>query len=606
MKLHYTTIFIAGLMLLATSTAVVAQQPSKTKNTGLGDPTVEVVTDYRGKILETDKIDLKYTSSRDSLIYLNTTFTYPSFITTDMQSWFSLEPIQAMSMATDNLVAPNIGYGYLRAAFLYPVAPELDLYLHSPLSKKSTVNIYLKHRSFWGKSPLYDRAPVTPLPIVDEILSEHETTKAGLFMQHLFKHAAIDVRAEYRHQSLLYYGHDTLFLKENMDNGYTEKLTDNSYVRDFMRQAFNIVKADARVYSLGSASRAVSFNLRGYFDYIGESAHRFNTKSISQHLVGLHSFFRFNTAQNHAVTLQLDAKAYNRDNLSQRLSSGIANITPAYIYHNRFMEAAAGVNVEGLYDGRRLRYNLYPFLTFHFIAWEGLLIPYLEVTGGSTLNNYEKIISENPYVLPGLDVSNTRNRIHGEAGIKGSFSTLFAYRVRASYTMIDSMYFFVNSTAPIDNRGTINPSGAFLSNFDVAYDNISKLSLGVELSARFHNIEALLSADYVKYKMDMEAQPWHRPTVEAALQCRYKLNPLIFTLDALYRGETPVRLSDAYAAPTASTKAYVNLGLTAEYRITDKFSVFLQGRNLLNQSYQNYYIYYQPGITVGGGLTLSF
>jgi outer membrane receptor protein involved in Fe transport len=105
--------------------------------------------------------------------------------------------------------------------------------------------------------------------------------------------------------------------------------------------------------------------------------------------------------------------------------------------------------------------------------------------------------------------------------------------------------------------------------------------------------------------MDMQEKPWHKPTIEAGLQARYKVNPCIFTLDALYRGETPVLLPAVYAA-SASTKAYVNLGLTAEYRITEKFSVFLQGKNLLNQSYQNYYLYYHPGITVGGGLSYSF
>jgi hypothetical protein len=184
MKLHYTTIFIAGLMLCASHT-VVAQQSSKTKkNAGLGNPEVEIVTDYKGKILETNKIDLKY-NTNDSLIYPKTSFTYP-FIANDMQSSFSLEPIPAISMAIDHLTMPDMGYGYVRAGFMHPVAPEADFYLHSPLSKKSVVNIYLKHRSFWGKSPLYEQAPVTTRPIADEILSAHETSRVGVVMRHLF------------------------------------------------------------------------------------------------------------------------------------------------------------------------------------------------------------------------------------------------------------------------------------------------------------------------------------------------------------------------------------------------------------------------------------
>ncbi|MDR2450007.1 MAG: TonB-dependent receptor [Prevotellaceae bacterium] len=605
MKSHYTAIFIAGLMLCI-SNAVVAQQSSKTKkNAGLGDPTVEVVTDYEGKILETDKIDIKYNTG-DSLIYPKIIFSYP-FITHDMQSSFSLEPIPAISMAIDNLTMPDMGYGYLRAAFLHPLTPEADFYLHNPLSKKSAVSIYLKHRSFWGKSPLYDQAPLTSKPVPDEILSEHETSSAGVVMQHHFKYAAIDVKAEYKHQSLLYYGQDTLFLKENIDNGYTGKITENSYVRKFMRQTFNIVNADARIYSLDNVNKTFSFSIQGYFDYLKESAHRFlSTKPVNQHTVGVNSFFNFRISTQHVLNLQLYAKTYNRDNLSKHFTSGLFNAIPSYAYRDDIMKASAGLNIESIYNGYGLNYNFYPFLAFHFIAYNGLFIPFLEITGGSTLNNYEKITSENPYVLPGLDVSNTRTRIKGEAGVRGSFSSIFAYCLKASYSMIDSMYFFVNSTEPINDRGTINPSTALLSNFDVVYDNISKISVGFELSAKHRNIDVLFFANYTKYNMDKEEKSWHKPAIEAGLQSRYKLKPLNFILDALYRGETPVLLPAAYAAHTTSTKSYINLGFTVEYRITENFSIFLQGKNLLNQPCQDYYLYYHPGMTVGGGLTHSF
>jgi outer membrane receptor protein involved in Fe transport len=604
MKLHYTTIFIAGLMLCI-SNAIVAQQSSKTKkNTGLDETTVEVVTDYSEKLLETDKIGIKYNTD-DSLTYQKITFTYP-FIAHDMQSSFSLETIPAISMATDNLVMPNMGYGYLRAGFLFPLTPEADGYFHHSLSKKSAVSIYLKHRSYWGKSPLYDQAPVTTDPIPDKILSAHETTQAGAVLQHLFKHTAIDVKAEYKHQSLLYYGRDTLLLKENIANGYTDKITGSSYVRDFMRQTFNIVNVDARVYTLNSANKKFSFSVQASFDYLKESAHRFDHKPISQHVVGVNGFFNYKIASHHTLNLQLHTKTYNRDSLSNRLSSGLLHVMPSYTYQSDLLKASAGLNIEGIYNGHGLSYNFYPSLAFHFITFDGLFTPYLEVAGGSMLNNYEKIITENPYVLPGLDVSNTRTRIEGEAGARGKFSTIFAYRLSASYAMVDNMYFFVNSTEPIATDDVTNPNQYLRSNFDVLYDNISKFTAGLELSAKFRYIEAMIFSNYTKYSMDMQEKPWHKPAIEAGLQVRYKWNPYIFTLDALYRGETPVLLPEAYAAHTTSTKAYLNLGLTAEYRITEKFSVFLQGKNLLNQHYQNYYLYYHPGITIGGGISYSF
>jgi outer membrane receptor protein involved in Fe transport len=377
-------------------------------------------------------------------------------------------------------------------------------------------------------------------------------------------------------------------------------------VKDFMRQTFNTVKADARIYTLDNINKVFSFSFQTYFDYLKESAHYFGNKPMNQHTVGINGFLNFRITPHHIFNLQLQAEAYNRDNLSKHLSSGIFNATPSYTYRDDLMKASAGINIEGIYNGHGLSYNFYPLLSFHFIAYDDLLIPYLEITGGTTLNNYDKIITENPYVLPGLDVSNTRTRIKSEAGVKGKFSTIFAYCLKASYTMIDSMYFFVNSTMPIITDGVIS-NGQLRSNFDVAYDNISKVSVGFELSAKYHNFDALLFSSYNKYNMDMEEKAWHKPSIEAGLQLRYKINPLIFTADALYRGEAPVRLPAAvYATSATNTKAYVNLGLMAEYRITEKFSIFLQGKNLLNRPYQNYYLYHHPGIMVGGGVTYSF
>ncbi|MDR3184674.1 MAG: TonB-dependent receptor [Prevotellaceae bacterium] len=595
MKLHYTVIFIAGLML-CTSAATVAQQPSKT-TMGI-DPTIEVVTDYKGKLLESDKIDLPY-NTNDSIIHPKIKFTYP-YITGDMQSRFSLEPIPAISLATDNLLLSGVGYGYLRAGFLYPTAPEADLYLHSQLSRKSAVSIYLKHRSFWGKSPLYDQAPVFVQPLANEISSAHETTQAGVELQHLYKQAAINVKSEYRHQSLLYHGQDTLYLKNY------PSIADNDFVRKFMRQTFNIFKNDARIYSLNNSGRALSFDLQAHFDYLRESAHQYGYRATRQYTVGLDGFLNRKLGKYHAFNVQLFARAYNRDNLTKQLASGLFNVTPSYSFHNNVIKASAGANIEGLYTGHGMNFNFYPFLAFHGITYGGVFIPYLEVKGGSTLNNYDKIISENPYVLPGLNVSNTRTRIEGEAGAKGKFSTMFAYRLSASYAMIDSMYFFVNSIKTINDGQPTNPEGALLSNFDVEYDNISKITVGFELSAKYKNFESLFFFNYIQYKMDIQEKAWHKPNVEAGLQTRYETGAFIFTLDALLRGKTPVLLPAAYEVHTTSTNAYLNLGLAAEYRITQKLSVFLQGNNLLNQHYQHYYLYYHQGITVGGGLTLSF
>jgi outer membrane cobalamin receptor len=166
------------------------------------------------------------------------------------------------------------------------------------------------------------------------------------------------------------------------------------------------------------------------------------------------------------------------------------------------------------------------------------------------------------------------------------------------------MHFFVNSTRPLFTDAVI--PGTLRSNFEVVYDDITKAALGFEFGTSLKDFEALLSAQYVQYNMDKEAEAWHRPAFESALQLRYKWDPVIFVLDAFYRGKTPVSLPATYAVQSTSTGNMINIGLTVEYRMTKTLSFFLQGTNLLNRNEQQYYLYYTPGITVGGGLTCSF
>jgi outer membrane receptor protein involved in Fe transport len=53
-------------------------------------------------------------------------------------------------------------------------------------------------------------------------------------------------------------------------------------------------------------------------------------------------------------------------------------------------------------------------------------------------------------------------------------------------------------------------------------------------------------------------------------------------------------------------KGWLDLGLGAEYRITDRFSAFLKLNNLLNQGYERWYNYPVQGLNVLAGVGFSF
>jgi hypothetical protein len=581
-------------MLCINHTAAAQQDKGKVGSLGV-TPTVEVITDYKGTLLETDKIDLEY-NRKDSAARVKPEFTYP-LTARIIPSQFAIHITPVNFSKKYDFDAPS-PVGYVRAAYSYPVVPEADIYLHHAFREHTTLSLYANHRSYWGRLPLYKQAPATAQPIQNDILADHASTRAGIGLQHLWRKTAFDLNAEYTRQSLLFYGQDTLLLKENIANGYTADVNDDSYMRRTQAQNFNILKARTRLYSLPSTDK-LSYNAQFSYGYIDESAHLPDSATVRQHLVAIDGTAQYHINPRHAASLQIRLATYNA-----AARHTLTTFTPAYTFRSKTIDLRAGVNAE-IVAGGETAYNLYPNLLFQYTAFGGALAPYLEVTGGSTLHDYAAITSENPYILPGLDVRHSRTRFDAQAGVKGRFSSLLAYCLKASYTIVDNMYFFVNSDTPLASDSVAAGRGWLRSNFDVVYDDIAQTAVGLDLTAAFRRFEALFHAQYTAYNMNGETEAWHKPAFETDVQLRYKIAPFTVTLGGSYRSRVPVKLTAAYASST-SIRDIVNLSLTAEYRLNNNLSFFIQGNNLLNRHDQFYYLYYSPGITIGGGVAYSF
>jgi hypothetical protein len=597
MKLYYTSILSLLSLLLTISIPVLAQQQGQ-RNLGI-DPTVEIITDYKGKIMDADKIEMKK-NFIDSLLQPQKRFMY-AIVTQDLTNRFEIRPIPAADMDIEQM-QDLAEHGYVKIGLSYPLIPESNLYLHGPLSERASISVYANHRSFWGQLPIYKDAPAVNKFIPDKILGDNSKTRVGASVQHFWSKMALLVNAEYKHHYLIYYGQDTLLLKENLNNGYPKQIEDNSYMRQHLSQTFNNFNGSVNLYSLNNSDHRLTFTIKAYFDYIKESAKQLITNPMNQSLVGFNTILNFDLYNDHAIGLLIKGETSNRYD-AKKFNSGVFNITPFYAFENEQLTFLAGLNVEGIYNSK-MSYNFYPEVKISYVAIPGILIPYGEANGGTKINSYSRITDENPYLLPGIDISNTRTRIHALVGITGSVQNYLSYNIKVSYDMIDSMYFFVNSPKKIIDD--IPLPGPIRSNFDVRYDNITQLAFGIDLSSKIQNFEGMLHAKYTSYNMDKEDKAWHKPSLELRLQARYKWEQFIFSINALFRDKTPVLLPQHYNINSTETDVYINIGLSAEYRITNRFSVYIKGDNLLSRKNQQYYLYYDVGINIGAGVTCSF
>lgn len=225
--------------------------------------------------------------------------------------------------------------------------------------------------------------------------------------------------------------------------------------------------------------------------------------------------------------------------------------------------------------------HFYPRGSFQFNVVKEILVPYLGVDGYLESNNMRSIVDDNPFVVPTLTVKPTSHKLIAYAGIKGRISQEVTYNVKASYSLIDDAYFFINDR-----------SSPLMNQFTVVYDDITLAKLHGELTVRPSDAwKVFLKGTYYSYlTMVNEDQPWNKPKFDLSLQARYNLGDKILADAGVYA--IGARYYENFVPTTEETLPLtidVNLGL--EYRYSTLLSFWARVNNLAAQKYFLYHNY---------------
>ena len=241
--------------------------------------------------------------------------------------------------------------------------------------------------------------------------------------------------------------------------------------------------------------------------------------------------------------------------------------------------------------------TFYPVGQLSYDIISHYLIPYIEINGYLEENSYAKISAENPWILPGKKVYNTSHKFNITGGIKGNMSTKVSYLFYANYSIIDSMYFFVNT-----NLMDANP---LYNRFTVESDNAERTRLLGEVTiAPSSKLNFFLRVQYDKYKLKELAKPWHKPDLTALASFRYSLrDKIILTLDMFTTGKRYVKDSNGEAKMLEGISD-INIGI--EYRYNKRLSAFVTLNNIASSKFDTYYLYPMYRFNAKVGLTYAF
>jgi hypothetical protein len=284
---------------------------------------------------------------------------------------------------------------------------------------------------------------------------------------------------------------------------------------------------------------------------------------------------------------------------SPSLSRTLFDINARYLFIRDNFLAEVGFDAPTEIDTIESKTHFYPIAKIEGRLASNFLYGYAGITGGLLENTYQSIAGDNPFVSDNFTLKNTNKRFEFFAGFKGSVNEKFRYNTSFSYFNVENMLMFVNDSVH---------SERFLTYYDTSASNVTKYHAEIELNV-IKNLQLFAGVNYYNWtKKGVKFTPYHTPNVDFKLSLKYNLQEKVyFNIDYFLIGErtTPNWDSISITQPTITLKAIndINLGIT--YKFSQKFALFFQFNNILNNKYSYWNNYNLRGFHFMAGAKLN-
>jgi hypothetical protein len=361
--------------------------------------------------------------------------------------------------------------------------------------------------------------------------------------------------------------------------------------KEVIYQAFNEFSVKTQFKSIDTLAK-IPYDLKAEYFLLND---KFKAKETELYIYGnteyqLNDFSKISLSGNVSISNKAD---------SLNISRNLIQLKPLYHYLiNDKLTVKGGFNIafenDTVKSGIAKSFHFYPIINADYQLLEKINI-FAGLDGGMEKNTLRTMIHQNPWLSANVPIYHTNRQWELQAGIKGNLSNYIYFKLTPSYANYRYMNFFTHS---------IGDSSKFSLSYDSKGTQLFKLSTEVvfEKSQAF---KIGLKAEYFSYNTSSLSQAWHRPSFEFTSWLTYNLyGKLYFYLDIFY-------ISGIKSYNFTSNKEYslndvIDVSLKIDYKLNERFSIFLYGFNLIGQNYQRFNYYPVKGVNVLGGLTFAF
>ena len=574
------------------------------------NPTVEVTNDFQGKLMEVEKHGVQM-AVPDSLLKFDWNFNYSVF-DNPYKGAYEFSPYR-IEMKPDATVRDNRRF-YLRAGAGYNLHPEAQLVLTPDIKGKFGFSLYDDFKGYFGpyRSISIDHANKDGLvaPVGGDYNGSELSNRVGTTLRYDATGAIVTLDA----------GMDLLRTKEQYFGG-NRMLGGSAALRvRSIGQAGFLYDINLGWTGLGNQPAVAAVSPASAVKYTEHDAGM--DARFVYHLGGSHSL-RFEPSYHHVIFAEQFGKA----------TADVVDIAPAYVFSDGGFSFQAGVRFSNAWRGSEsdpsVSYlvpdykgrNFYPDVRIYYEAVPDKLVLTAKVVGGQHFNTYGSYLKDNHHLsikstqyYSSLSGDATVNTFDAGLGISGRIRSVFQYGIEAGFARyfnapldgMESLYDYDdNSFHTMEAAIPVVPVISMM-NYDLLYADFNGAIGSDRLDASAH-----LRVQKSNLKPDMEKGNFavELPLFSGNADLVYNWNRRVFAgISAQWATAREgknyyIAFDDKF---DCHVPGWVDLGVTAEFRANRRFSIWAEGRNLLNQTVMRNYMIAEKGPYFTAGICLNF
>ena len=547
--------FFVLILILGYFAAALAQ-------TGMKDIELKATSEFEPTIKDAVKLgdlpEIKDTVKKIANINYN-------IVSTPLVSKYEVIPIDAAKMQNEPL--SKLYHSLLKVGMGTYTTPYGEFWINSLRTRDIAYGIHFKHLS--SSSHLKDVG-----------YSGYSDNEGELFGKKFYKKHTLTGEFNYKRNVTHFYGYDT---------------TENNLSKDFTKQRYQLFEPVVKLQSHYTDSSKINHALKiGYYNLT-------DIYKVAENNIKLNTLF--NTYINkERLFVAFDADYYNHKLPNDTFNDVIIMLNPYFETHGKkwMLDIGLAATLDAFSNRNSAKFYFYPQLNAQFDVYESIIIPYVGINGGLQKNSLRSLSNENPFIASNLSYKNSNTKINVFGGLKGNLSSKTSYDVKASYSIIDSMHFFIidySNTSALDNK------------YQVFYDNSDLFNVSGQVKYQLkEKINFIAKGNYYMYKTKNFNRAYHKPDFDLTFSANYNLkSKIIFKADVFVIGNqfalTKVQDNLTYSYDSKLMKGIVDVNLGAEYRYSKMLSFFVNFNNIANTRYYRWEKYPSQRFNLMAGLT---